>query len=58
MSQDQPVTRQTRQSFFFESDIFSSSRLIARRARPDATVQEPASDYCALTMMRRVGRLM
>jgi FAD dependent oxidoreductase len=42
MSQDQPVTRQTRQSFFFESDIFSSSRLIARRARPDATVQEPA----------------
>ena len=39
MSEDKAV-RRSNQSFFFESDIFSASRLLARRARPDAVVQE------------------
>src|SRR5690349_18939335 len=39
MSEDKAV-RRTNQSFFFESDIFSASRLQARRARPDAVVHE------------------
>ena len=46
MSQDKPdatqAVRQTNQSFFFESDIFCASRLIARRARPGGVVHEPA----------------
>ena len=46
MSQDKPdatqAVRQTNQSFFFESDIFSAGRLIARRARPGGVVHEPA----------------
>ncbi|HLY89332.1 MAG TPA: FAD-dependent oxidoreductase [Acetobacteraceae bacterium] len=41
MTQDK-ATRHTHQSFFFESDIFSADRLIARRARPGTTIQEPA----------------
>jgi hypothetical protein len=36
------ATRQTNQSFFFESDIFSANRLIARRSRTGTTVEEPA----------------
>ena len=36
------ATRHSNQSFFFQSDIFSASRLIARRARPHGVVQEPA----------------
>jgi len=45
MSKDSPqATRQSHQSFFFESDIFSASRLLARRARPAGVVQEPARD--------------
>src|SRR5579872_725198 len=39
---DAPATRRTNQSFFFESDIFSASRLIARRARPGGVVHEAA----------------
>ena len=39
---DDKATRQSNQSFFFESDIFSANRLIARRARPGSTIQEPA----------------
>jgi 2-polyprenyl-6-methoxyphenol hydroxylase-like FAD-dependent oxidoreductase len=46
MSQDKPdsaqAVRQTNQSFFFESDIFSAGRLLARRARPGGVVHEPA----------------
>jgi hypothetical protein len=46
MSQDKSdatqATRQTNQSFFFESDIFSASRLIPRTPRPGGFVQEPA----------------
>jgi glycine/D-amino acid oxidase-like deaminating enzyme len=46
MSQDKPetrpVVRQTNQSFFFEADIFSAGRLIARRARPGGVVHEAA----------------
>jgi glycine/D-amino acid oxidase-like deaminating enzyme len=43
MSDTSPrATRHTYQSFFFESDIFSANRLIARRTRPDAVVHEPA----------------
>jgi hypothetical protein len=43
MSKDSPqATRQSHQSFFFQSDIFSTSRLLARRARPQSVVQEPA----------------
>ena len=46
MSQDKPdatqAVRQTNQSFFFESDIFSAGRLIARRARPGGVVHEAA----------------
>src|SRR5215813_10038654 len=41
MSQDK-ATRHSHQSFFFQSDIFSADRLIARRGRPGTTVQEPA----------------
>ena len=37
-----PATRQSNQSFFFESDIFSAGRLIARRARPGGVVHEAA----------------
>ena len=44
MSQDKPdapqAVRQTNQSFFFEADIFSAGRLIARRARPGGVVHE------------------
>ena len=48
MSQDTPdatgnatgATRRSTQSFFFESDIFSAARLIARRARPGGVVHE------------------
>jgi hypothetical protein len=39
---DTQASRQTNQSFFFESDIFSASRLIARRARPGGVVHEAA----------------
>src|SRR5215510_5258278 len=42
MSQD--AVRTSTQSFFFQSDIFRAGRLIARRARPGAEVQEPARD--------------
>ena len=46
MSQPSPPSsqgvRRTHQSFFFESDIFSAGRLIARRARPGGEVHEAA----------------
>ncbi len=46
MSPDNPdatqAVRQTNQSFFFEFDIFSAGRLIARRARPGGAVHEAA----------------
>src|SRR4051812_32370937 len=46
MSQGEPnstrAVRHTNQSFFFESDIFSAGRLIARRARPGGVVHEAA----------------
>ena len=46
MSQDKPdatpAVRTSNQSFFFQSDIFSAGRLIARRARPGGVVEEPA----------------
>ena len=46
MSQDQrdgtDAVRRSTQSFFFESDIFSAGRLIARRARPGGVVHEAA----------------
>jgi len=35
-----PAVRHSNQSFFFQSDIFSASRLLPRRARPGAVVQE------------------
>jgi FAD dependent oxidoreductase len=35
-----PATRRANQSFFFESDIFSASRLLARRPRPGGVVHE------------------
>ena len=37
-----PAVRQTNQSFFFESDIFSANRLLPRRARPGGVVHEAA----------------
>ncbi|MGA8198058.1 MAG: hypothetical protein WB902_32385, partial [Acetobacteraceae bacterium] len=37
-----PATRQSNRSFFFESDIFTAGRLIARRARPGGVVHEAA----------------
>ena len=44
MTQGKPETpqavRQTNQSFFFESDIFSASRLLPRRQRPGGVVHE------------------
>jgi hypothetical protein len=43
MSKDSPqATRHSHQSFFFQSDIFSASRLLARRVRPDGVVHEAA----------------
>jgi hypothetical protein len=46
MSQDkpssEPALRQTNQSFFFESDIFSASRLLPRHNRPGGVVHEAA----------------
>ena len=46
MSQDKPdatpAVRQTNQSFFFESDIFSAGRLLPRRQRPGGVVHEAA----------------
>jgi hypothetical protein len=42
MTEDSRQTlRHSNQSFFFQSDIFSASRLIARRARPGGVVHEP-----------------
>ena len=38
----QEAVRRTNQSFFFESDIFSANRLIARCSRPGGVVYEPA----------------
>jgi hypothetical protein len=38
----EPATRQTNQSFFFESDIFSAGRLLPRHQRPNAAIEEPA----------------
>jgi FAD dependent oxidoreductase len=35
-----PATRKATQSFFFQSDIFSASRLLARRTRPGSLVHE------------------
>ena len=35
-----PATRKSNQSFFFESDIFSATRLLARRPRPGGEVHE------------------
>jgi hypothetical protein len=35
-----PATRTTNQSFFFESDIFSATRLLPRRPRPGGVVRE------------------
>jgi hypothetical protein len=44
VTQDQPggtpAVRHSTQSFFFESDIFTAGRLIARRARPGGVVHE------------------
>src|SRR5262249_51887712 len=34
--------RTSTQSFFFQSDIFRAGRLIARRERPGAVIEEPA----------------
>jgi hypothetical protein len=46
MSTDKPdpaqASRTSTQSFFFQSDIFSAGRLIARRARPGGVVHEAA----------------
>ena len=43
MNEDKPqAVRQSNTSFFFDSDIFRAGRLLARRARPGGTVQEPA----------------
>src|SRR5580704_14796736 len=46
MSTDKPdaaqASRTSTQSFFFESDIFTAGRLIARRARPGGVVHEAA----------------
>ena len=46
MSQDKPdatpAVRQSNQSFFFQSDIFSANRLLPRRPRPGGVVHEAA----------------
>src|ERR1700688_924900 len=46
MTDDKPsetqTVRRSNQSFFFESDIFSAGRLLARRTRPGGVVQEAA----------------
>jgi FAD dependent oxidoreductase len=46
MSQDRPdagqAVRQSNQSFFFQSDIFSAGRLLPRRQRPGGVVHEAA----------------
>jgi len=46
MSENKPnrpeAVRRSTQSLFFESDIFSASRLLARRARPGGVVHEAA----------------
>ena len=46
MSENKPdgpqAVRRSTQSFFFESDIFSASRLLTRRARPGGVVHEAA----------------
>ncbi len=36
------AVRRSNQSFFFQSHIFSASRLVARRSRPGGVVHEPA----------------
>ena len=55
MSEQDPnqarAVRQTNTPFFFDVDVFRAGRLLARRARPGGTVQEPARAIPVITAL-------